>query len=133
MPLDEVMPIATQIAEALEAAHERGIIHRDLKPANVKVRADGTVKVLDFGLAKAIESTPTSDASASRSPTLSLRATQAGIDPWHRRLHVPGAGAREIRSIVAPTSGHGGRSCSRCWQAGAPSAAKTPRRRSPRC
>ncbi len=79
MPLDEVMPIATQIAEALEAAHERGIIHRDLKPANVKVRADGTVKVLDFGLAKAIESTPTSDASASRSPTLSLGATQAGI------------------------------------------------------
>ena len=79
MPLDEVIPIATQIAEALEAAHERGIIHRDLKPANVKVRPDGTVKVLDFGLAKAIESTPTSDGSASRSPTLSLRATQAGI------------------------------------------------------
>ena len=55
MPLDEVLPIAKQIAEALEAAHEQGIIHRDLKPANIKVRSDGTVKVLDFGLAKAIE------------------------------------------------------------------------------
>ena len=56
LPLDEALPIARQIAEALEAAHEHGIVHRDLKPANVKVRDDGTVKVLDFGLAKALES-----------------------------------------------------------------------------
>ena len=55
IPLDEVLPIAKQIAEALEAAHDQGIIHRDLKPANIKVRPDGTVKVLDFGLAKAME------------------------------------------------------------------------------
>ncbi len=57
IPVDEALPIAKQIAEALEAAHEQGIIHRDLKPANVKLRPDGVVKVLDFGLAKALEPT----------------------------------------------------------------------------
>jgi serine/threonine protein kinase/Tol biopolymer transport system component len=78
LPLDTALPIAQQIAEALEAAHEKGIIHRDLKPANVKVRPDGTAKVLDFGLAKARESVAVG-ADLSNSPTITTPAmTQIG-------------------------------------------------------
>ena len=77
IPVDEVLPITTQIAQALEAAHAQGIIHRDLKPANIKLRPDGTVKVLDFGLAKALETAPTTN--ADQSPTLTAAATQLGV------------------------------------------------------
>jgi eukaryotic-like serine/threonine-protein kinase len=80
IPVAEALPMAQQIAEALEAAHEHAIIHRDLKPANVKVREDGTVKVLDFGLAKAIESIETTGTSASMSPTITSPAvTRLGV------------------------------------------------------
>jgi Tol biopolymer transport system component len=78
IPVDEAIPIAKQIAEALEAAHEAGIVHRDLKPANIKITDDGVVKVLDFGLAKAWES-DTGDSSLSLSPTLTRHATAAGV------------------------------------------------------
>src|SRR5215510_10755749 len=73
IPLDEALPIARQIAEALEAAHEQGVIHRDLKPANIKLRPDGTVKVLDFGLAKALEPAGTTPG-VSQSPTVTSPA-----------------------------------------------------------
>jgi serine/threonine protein kinase len=80
VPLDEALPIAKQIALALEAAHDRAIVHRDLKPANIKIRADGAVKVLDFGLAKAMDPTGAMPPGMSQSPTITTPAmTQAGV------------------------------------------------------
>jgi serine/threonine-protein kinase len=77
IPVEQALAIAKQIAEALEAAHEKGIIHRDLKPANVKTTADGRVKVLDFGLAKPMQEAAKHD--FSNSPTMSMAATNAGV------------------------------------------------------
>ncbi len=80
LPVDEALSVAQQIASALEAAHETGIIHRDLKPANVKIASDGTVKVLDFGLAKSLYSASSSQgADLSLSPTVTTGGTRAGV------------------------------------------------------
>jgi serine/threonine protein kinase/Tol biopolymer transport system component len=78
LPLDEALPIARQVADAVEYAHDNNVIHRDLKPANIKVKADGMVKVLDFGLAKALSDEPMA-ADMSNSPTLSMAATMQGV------------------------------------------------------
>ena len=111
IPVEESLKLALQIAEALEAAHEKGVIHRDLKPANIKVREDGTVKVLDFGLAKALDPAPTGD--PSQSPTLTAAATQMGVilGTAATRSGSSPSVSRPVRRTLVPTCST--RGCSR--------------------
>ena len=97
LELEEAIDIATQIAAGLDAAHAKGIIHRDLKPANVMITEDGTVKVLDFGLAKALEGDAAESVEDSNSPTLSRAATQAGVLLGTAGYMSPEASTRKAR------------------------------------
>jgi len=110
IPLDESLAIAKQIADALDAAHEKGIAHRDLKPGNIKITPGGVVKVLDFGLAK-MGGTPT--AHSDNSPTLTVSPTQVGVILGTAAYMAPEQ-ARGKPVDRAPTSGPSASCCTRC-------------------
>jgi len=152
IPLDEALPIARQIAEALEEAHERGIVHRDLKPANVKVTPDGKVKVLDFGLAKAWGGEPGAGSAPdlSASPTLAHTGTEAGVilgtaaymspeqargKPVDRRSDIWAFGALVHEMLTAGSSSRARPSptCSPPCSRASPTGALCPQQRRRRC
>jgi eukaryotic-like serine/threonine-protein kinase len=110
IPLEESLTIARQIADALEAAHEKGITHRDLKPGNIKIKPDGTVKILDFGLAK--QSRDREGAVTEDSPTISMAATQAGVILGTASYMAPEQ-ARGKPVASAPTSGPSASCCTK--------------------
>jgi serine/threonine protein kinase len=111
IPLEEALAIARQIGDALEAAHEKGIIHRDLKPANIKVKPDGTVKVLDFGLAKIAEQVAAAGSSEASRWRWGLRSQAKS---WGRRRICRRSRRAARRWTSGRTSGHSAWCCTRC-------------------
>ena len=118
IPIDEALQIARQIALALETAHQQGIVHRDLKPANIKLRPDGTVKVLDFGLAKALdEARVANTVTLTNSPTLISPAVTEGASFSAPRRTCRPSRRRAASWTNAPTSGRSAASSTRCSRA----------------
>ena len=132
LPVEEALAIARQIAEALEAAHEQGIVHRDLKPANVKVRADGTVKVLDFGLAKAMEPPAAPPAVRARRRSTAARPTGWGRSSARPPTWRPSRRRGSTRT-AARTSSRSAPCCTRWRQGGVRSPERATPRRSVPC
>jgi serine/threonine protein kinase len=135
LPLDEALPIARQIAQALEAAHEQGIVHRDLKPANIKITPAGVVKVLDFGLAKLADTAAASASHASHtiSPTLTSPAMTGVGTILGTAAYMAPEQAKGRPTTSAATCGRSVRCSTRCSPASARSMAKMSATRWRRC
>jgi len=132
IPLAEALEIVRQMAAALEEAHQRLVVHRDFKPGNVKIKPDGTVKVLDFGLAKLPAVHTGASTNANDSPTLTIAATQEAYS-WARRRTCRPSRRGVSRWTSGPTSGHSAWCCMKCSRDGICSAARRSRTRWPEC